>query len=289
TGVDPYDDQPMIPYDLDEDGVVDSWDENGLVEFVTVWPSHFFVGDYQDGSFHEHCFKITKNEEMGWVVAFFMDGRYLMESYYETPGYEDWAEIAQIAVCMSTDHGATWSEPAYLNAKVDDVNFYPELEGMLPCYIYPADEIEIVENNHGRIPIIFFNDNSYGSYSSPVVHGQNNGGTITYAVLDIEIVTDTDDNTVAPVYNLAQNYPNPFNPITTIAYSLKEAANVTLEVFNIKGQKVKTLINEFKQPSDYSVIWDGRDDQGRLQDSGIYFYKLNVGKYSSAKKMLLLK
>jgi len=290
TGVDPYDDQPMIPYDLDEDGEVDSYDEDGKVEFVSCWPSHYFEGDFQDGAFHESCFKMTQNEEMGWLAVFFMDGRYLMEAYDEEPGFEDWSEIAQIAISVSLDYGVTWSEPAYMNAKADDENYYPQLDGMLPCYIYPADEIEIIDEFHGRIPVFFFNDNSYGSFASPVGAGQNTGGTITYAVLDLDFTWyDSDNNNIVAHLNLAQNYPNPFNPSTTIGYELKETANVELTVFNIKGQKVKTLVDERKQPGYHSIVWDGKDSNNREMNSGIYFYKINTGKYSSAKKMILMK
>lgn len=290
VGVDPYDDQPMIPYDLNEDGVVDSWDENGNVEFVSCWPTYFFEGDLQNGSFHESNFKISKNDELGWVVAIFMDGRNLMEAYYETPGFEDWDQVAEIAICISTDHGLTWSEPAYMNAKPDDENYYAQLDGMLPAYVYPADKIEYISENHGRVPIIFYDDNSYGSFNSSVGAGQNIGGTIMYAVLDIEFPTDTDDSQIGiPSIALSQNYPNPFNPSTTIAYNVKEATNVQLEVFNIKGQKVKTLVNEYRTPGEYYVTWDGKNDASEAMNSGVYFYRIKSENYSSAKKMILMK
>ena len=86
------------------------------------------------------------------------------------------------------------------------------------------------------------------------------------------------------------NYPNPFNPETTINYSLKENSRVSLEIYNIKGQKVKTLVNESIPAGEHSVIWDGRDYNNKRVNSGIYFYKLNVnGKTEAVKKCLLLK
>jgi hypothetical protein len=90
-------------------------------------------------------------------------------------------------------------------------------------------------------------------------------------------------------YTLSQNYPNPFNPETNISFSLPEAAYVKLAIYNVLGQKVKTLVDEKQQAGYHSVKWDGTDDFGNLVGSGVYFYKLNAGKYSDSKKMTLLK
>lgn len=87
------------------------------------------------------------------------------------------------------------------------------------------------------------------------------------------------------------NYPNPFNPTTTISFSVTQNSDfVNLEVYNIKGQKVKTLINEQMQKGNHTIIWSGLDSNNKPVSSGIYFYKLDVnGKTEKTKKMLLLK
>lgn len=87
----------------------------------------------------------------------------------------------------------------------------------------------------------------------------------------------------------ATNYPNPFNPETTIYYQLPEDSEVELIIYNIKGQKVKTLVDEQLQQGEYSTIWDGRDSDGKQANSGIYFYKLKACDYWKVGKMLLLK
>jgi len=86
------------------------------------------------------------------------------------------------------------------------------------------------------------------------------------------------------------NHPNPFNPSTTIEFSIQNDSKINLSIFNIKGQKVKTLVNnEFTQGS-HSIIWNGDDEFGKQLSSGIYYYKLNVnGKTKAVKKCLLLK
>ncbi len=89
---------------------------------------------------------------------------------------------------------------------------------------------------------------------------------------------------VPSVYNLAQNYPNPFNPSTTISYSIPEAGNVKLSVFDMMGREVMILVNEFRQAGIYEAILNAE----RFA-SGTYFYRLETGNYISAKKMVYLK
>ncbi|HCX73814.1 MAG TPA: hypothetical protein DHM37_08855 [Candidatus Cloacimonas sp.] len=86
-----------------------------------------------------------------------------------------------------------------------------------------------------------------------------------------------------------ENYPNPFNPTTTIFYTQPQTGSVSLEIFNIKGQKVRTLVNSHQASGSYQAVWNGRDDAGRQAASGIYFYKLQTPGYTTMKKMLLLK
>ncbi|HVP36362.1 MAG TPA: T9SS type A sorting domain-containing protein, partial [Terriglobales bacterium] len=86
-----------------------------------------------------------------------------------------------------------------------------------------------------------------------------------------------------------QNYPNPFNPFTTIEYYLPKPAHVSLCIYNILGQKVKTLLDEYQSPGIRRTIWDGKDERGNSVTSGIYFYKLAAPEFSEVKKMLLIK
>jgi hypothetical protein len=85
-------------------------------------------------------------------------------------------------------------------------------------------------------------------------------------------------------FELAQNYPNPFNPTTSISYALPQAGNVHLTVFDYLGRDVATLVNEYKEAGYYEASFDASH-----LSSGIYFYQLQVGKLSAAKKMLLVR
>jgi hypothetical protein len=87
-----------------------------------------------------------------------------------------------------------------------------------------------------------------------------------------------------------QNHPNPFNPSTEISFVLPQSAHCTIEVFNISGRKIKTLLNEPVAGEELtSVLWQGDDAQGKPVASGIYFYKMRAGKYTATKKMILMK
>ena len=89
--------------------------------------------------------------------------------------------------------------------------------------------------------------------------------------------------------SLDQNTPNPFNEATTILYTLREGGPVTLEIFNILGQRVTTLVNETQSAGRHRISWDGRDQQGRQTASGIYFYRLTTNDFTASKKMMLMK
>ncbi|MDP2683966.1 MAG: CHAP domain-containing protein [bacterium] len=99
-----------------------------------------------------------------------------------------------------------------------------------------------------------------------------------------KVINDNENEILPTLFTLSQNYPNPFNPVTTIQYSLPEATQVTLDIFNILGQKVTTLVNEHQEAGEYSISWDAQK-----QASGIYFYHLVTGEAVETKKMVLLK
>jgi hypothetical protein len=90
-------------------------------------------------------------------------------------------------------------------------------------------------------------------------------------------------------YALQQNYPNPFNPQTCISYQLPRAVHVSLVVFNVKGQVVCQLVDEYQASGEHLVTWNGTDQSGCPVSSGVYFYRLCVADFQEMRKMLLLK
>ena len=89
--------------------------------------------------------------------------------------------------------------------------------------------------------------------------------------------------------NLFQNYPNPANPSTTISFILPEDSNIELSIFNVKGQKVKTLQKEYLSKGTHNTIWEGNDSNNNKVASGIYFYRLITKGQTYTKKMILMK
>lgn len=90
-------------------------------------------------------------------------------------------------------------------------------------------------------------------------------------------------------YALEQNYPNPFNPTTSISYQLPEAAKVSLNIYDMSGQLVKTLVDEEQSADSYIISWDATNKAGSKVANGIYFYKLRAGNFTQTRRMVLLK
>jgi hypothetical protein len=88
---------------------------------------------------------------------------------------------------------------------------------------------------------------------------------------------------------LFQNAPNPFNPETTIRYTVSQKGPVTIDIFNVNGARVRTLVEKTHEAGVYSTRWNGTDDSGRHVASGVYFYQLRAGGFVDSKKLILLK
>lgn len=109
-------------------------------------------------------------------------------------------------------------------------------------------------------------------------------------------VNEEKEKNLPKKFVLSQNYPNPFNPSTAIPFTVhgkRKTVNspirTTLTIYNILGQRVRTLVDEDKLPGEYKVIWDGKDNWGKEVSSGIYFYQLKADEYSEVKKMVLIR
>jgi hypothetical protein len=106
---------------------------------------------------------------------------------------------------------------------------------------------------------------------------------------DMSTESDNSPETVPVAATLVGNYPNPFNPETAIFFNLQQPQNVKIDIFNTQGKKVKTLANSNFSAGEHQVIWNGTNQNGSNVASGVYFYKMQAGKYTSTKKMILMK
>jgi len=115
-----------------------------------------------------------------------------------------------------------------------------------------------------------------------------NNPSITIPI-HITTVPNSDPAIVPVVTTLEGNYPNPFNPETTINFSLKESGKVRINIYNLKGQLVKQLIDTELPSGKHQIVWNGKDNQGRNVGSGIYLYRMEAKGYTNTKKMMLMK
>jgi len=142
----------------------------------------------------------------------------------------------------------------------------------------------------------------YDYFSGDSIEVTDTAANITLAAGEYHIYTDvrlakpviTDIRNTPPAqqpvaFNLAQNYPNPFNPTTVIGYSLPAAAQVTLEVYNMMGQRVTRLVQAQQQPGVYQASWNGLDAAGRPAAAGVYLYRLQAGPFVAVRKMVLVR
>ncbi len=202
-------------------------------------------------------------------------------AYLDLSGYEEGKAPAEIAiyvdgVCKGAEKikGEEIQLKAYI---LDD----PVLEGKTVEFKYWSP----IKSGSQANPTYQVLDNHTGTYTTQFA-SLNHSGNYIKIKLDNP---DADNPQLPMVTALMGNYPNPFNPDTIIRFSLVNESKVTLDVFNIKGQKVRTLVNETKAAGFYSSKWDGRDDNGNQVSSGVYFYRLNADKNSLTKKMILMK
>jgi hypothetical protein len=112
---------------------------------------------------------------------------------------------------------------------------------------------------------------------------------IAIRTLDPSTGIELIDNAIPQSYAIDQNYPNPFNPTTTIKYTIPKESNVKLEIYDITGRLVNTVVNQSQGAGTYSVTWDGSNSSGQKVGSGMYLYRINAGSFIAVKKMILLK
>jgi choice-of-anchor B domain-containing protein len=131
---------------------------------------------------------------------------------------------------------------------------------------------------------------------SPAIRGKVIGSIGFQSVHGMAIYGDIEstriDNSVFEIpteFSLEQNYPNPFNPNTSIKYVLKEDAKVSMKVYNMRGQLVKTLVNEQQTAGVKNVVWNGSDENGIQVTNGVYIYKIQANDFAQSKKMIFLK
>lgn len=288
-GAHPNDDQPMQPWDLNEDGEYDETYDDGMPVWFEDWPIYYHDPDQ---AFHmNETFTVT-NDETGWQAILWLDGTNSKNANDGYAGYEGWESYLEIAVVASNDYGQSWSDPFFINAKSDDVNYSDVIDGMIPVYMYPGDEIDVIDydNSIGRMHLLFYDDEDFGSFVNGNA-GLANGGTYQYAAIDIDFgFVDTDENTI-PAVQAMKAYPNPFVPSSsraagiTVEYDSRMDAPAEVSVYNIRGQKVADLYNgNLANGEKLTVTWNAENCA-----AGIYFFRLNQAGTIAVTKAAVIK
>jgi hypothetical protein len=164
-------------------------------------------------------------------------------------------------------------------------------------------------------------NNGSGGFTTTSLFESGSAGSYGYFVLPIDVDGDSDSDLVVCQYSansirvlfndglggfvtdiaepseellpgefrLSQNYPNPFNPMTEIQYYLPIRSHVTIDIFNVLGRRVRSLVDREESAGSYSVSWDGTDLSGKRVASGVYLYRFQTDNHMDTKRMVLLK
>ena len=269
------------------------WQENGLplvtqendqIEFKFIYDDGLYIvwQDYRSSYYNE--IYIQKFDLAGDEL--WQEGGVLVTEEYDN-GFEnpDLVKVGDKITIVWENYIDYDSRKICSQLVSDDGELLWQQQGIMICdeimdQIKPiivsngADDVYITWQD-GRSTTMGYYD---GLTSIPGVYAQK---------LHIE-PTSADDELVEP-NEILSNYPNPFNPETTISFDLPQDSKVNITVYNIKGQKIKTLINEQIQKGKHTTIWYGFDENNKPVSSGIYIYKVKAGTEESIKRMLLLK
>ncbi len=169
-----------------------------------------------------------------------------------------------------------------LGGSADAVYLISSENVVIDSYEYEYEEntgLDVDDVSIGRVPDGTDNWSFFGpGYSYPPSPGSSDN-----------MIANDEETIPSAQAALNANYPNPFNPETTISFTLPQQANASLTVFNIRGQKVKSLFNGQAQQGTTSVVWKGTDDTGKSVSSGIYYYRLQTSNQVQTRKMVLMK
>ena len=144
--------------------------------------------------------------------------------------------------------------------------------------IYPITEIIQLDFNQDLDTMYIHTANSNNFYRLSEIES-----------IEFDDELSVDDFKKLSSFSLMQNYPNPFNPITTIRFEINHSDHASVEIFDLKGRLIKTLLNKYMVAGQHTIKWDRTQKNGKNATSGIYFYRLSVDGIFQTKKMIILK
>lgn len=210
-----------------------------------------------------------------WSVNIWID------EYSQTGRFTAPNDVAGVLLVVPGDFVPSWTNEA-------DNEFCRYYDGNQTRMLFTGSEFDI-----GQVPEAVIGDALFGySGTAPdIVYAEavTYQGQVIPLELGVPLDANENENMLPTGLSLKQNYPNPFNPETQIAYSLPEPSFVKLEIYNVTGQRVRTLSEGVASAGDHVILWDGTDDTGSKVASGIYLYRLTASAQVETRKMLMLK
>ncbi|RMF66327.1 MAG: T9SS C-terminal target domain-containing protein [Calditrichaeota bacterium] len=266
--------------------------ENGRYELTDLPPGTYFVFAWAEGfigEFYKDAKRFQNADEVIVLPDNITPGIDFSLQPEDTPG---------LYVVRGTIRSAATGAPvegALVHARVGDhiqLTAVSDANGNYMISGLPAGEYKIEATGVGYATG-FFGGSDETSAASVAVGGGQDAASIDLTLEEDNVTSVGSQNGTSGVpesFALFQNYPNPFNPETTIKYQLPEAAHLTVKIYNILGQEIRTLVDKQQPAGVYSVTWDGKDSLGRQVASGIYIYQVKAGeKFRSSRRMLMLK
>lgn len=197
-------------------------------------------------------------------------------------------------IYVSYDFGVTWNELLY-GSYIGEIGVDSSGRLFVGWRGYPEDYSGIAYWDEQTESLIYLNDNLPNMEINRIQPYEINGNSSVICCTQeglyylTDYVSSNNSECIEDKIQLS-NYPNPFNPTTIIEFSIHNDSQIELSIYNIKGQKIKTLIQDEFTTGSHSITWNGEDESGNSVSSGIYYYKLDVnGKTKISKKCLLLK
>ena len=244
-----------------EDGIQDTWNNNNwtFTDQESALGSFSLCDSYGDYGNNE-----TNIIEIDQLFDFEGDRPDLALSFYTKYSIEEGYDFCRVQI---KEEGGSWIALDNIDGVADWHQVYYDLD----YYIDKPFRIRFVFESDGGVT----DDGIY-------IDG-------LHIVTSESCFTENNEDSVESIASELHNYPNPFNPKTTIQFNLKNSSSVNLAVYNVKGQKVKTLINKKIEAGVHKIEWNGTDSENRKVGSGVYFYKLKTPDLNIIKKTILLK
>jgi hypothetical protein len=264
----------FVAGDINDDDVLDIFDLQGIINLIFGLPPTVAPGD--PGTDTPARIEFVYDAYDGEYGAY----KLMADAPVDIAG-------AQVALTYDADAVGLAGPQTTVSSAGFDLTYRDDGLGyMLALLIDPDNESRIGSGMQElmRIPLLHTRD-----ISNPAVRLRE----VKLAAPDAAKIQVAGDAPLPKSFALHQNYPNPFNPTTTIAFSIGEgvvgAIHARLDVYNVLGQRVTTLVDGYVEPGRHEYEWDGTDRSGRQVASGLYFYRLIAGRDAETKKMVLLK